>query len=47
MVFGGRLGDLFGMRRVTRRSRWIFATSGRSPAITRRPPPRPGESAAG
>lgn len=31
----------------TRRSRWIFATSGRSPAITRRPPPRPGESAAG
>ncbi|HEX3736723.1 MAG TPA: MFS transporter [Solirubrobacterales bacterium] len=31
----------------TRRSRWIFATSGRSPAITRRPAPRPGESAAG
>ena len=31
----------------TRRSRWIFATSGRSPAITRRPPPRPGESATG
>ncbi len=31
----------------TRRSRWIYATSGRSPAITRRPPPRPGESAAG
>jgi hypothetical protein len=22
----------------TRRSRWIYATSGRSPAITRRPP---------
>jgi EmrB/QacA subfamily drug resistance transporter len=31
----------------TRRSRWIFATSGRSPAITRRPAPRPGESGAG
>jgi EmrB/QacA subfamily drug resistance transporter len=31
----------------TRRSRWIFATSGRSPAITRRPAPRPGESASG
>jgi EmrB/QacA subfamily drug resistance transporter len=31
----------------TRRSRWIFATSGRSPAITRRPAPRPGESATG
>lgn len=31
----------------TRRSRWIFATGGRSPAITRRPAPRPGESAAG
>src|ERR1700761_340452 len=29
----------------SRRSRWIFATSGRSPAVTRRPPPRPGESA--
>lgn len=31
----------------TRRSRWILATTGRSPAITRRPAPRPGESAAG
>jgi MFS family permease len=31
----------------TRRSRWIYATSGRSPAITRRPPPRQGESATG
>jgi EmrB/QacA subfamily drug resistance transporter len=31
----------------SRRSRWVFATSGRSPAITRRPAPRPGESAAG
>ena len=31
----------------TRRSRWIFATSGRSPAITRRPAPKPGESATG
>ncbi len=31
----------------TRRSRWIFATSGRSPAITRRPPPRAPESASG
>jgi EmrB/QacA subfamily drug resistance transporter len=31
----------------TRRSRWVYATSGRSPAITRRPPPRPGESANG
>jgi EmrB/QacA subfamily drug resistance transporter len=31
----------------TRRSRWILATSGRSPAITRRPAPRPGESATG
>jgi EmrB/QacA subfamily drug resistance transporter len=31
----------------TRRSRWIFATSGRGPAITRRPAPRPGESATG
>ncbi len=31
----------------TRRSRWVFATSGRSPAITRRPAPRPGESASG
>lgn len=31
----------------TRRSRWISATSGRSPAITRRPAPRPGESATG
>lgn len=31
----------------SRRSRWIFATSGRSPAITRRPAPRPGESATG
>jgi EmrB/QacA subfamily drug resistance transporter len=31
----------------SRRSRWISTTSGRSPAITRRPPPRPGESAAG
>jgi len=31
----------------TRRSRWIYASSGRSPAITRRPPPGPGESATG
>jgi EmrB/QacA subfamily drug resistance transporter len=31
----------------TRRSRWIYAGVGRSPAITRRPPPRPGESASG
>jgi hypothetical protein len=31
----------------SRRSRWIFATSGRSPAITRRPAPRPGGSATG
>lgn len=31
----------------SRRSRWISATSGRSPAITRRPPPHPGESASG
>jgi EmrB/QacA subfamily drug resistance transporter len=31
----------------TRRSRWIFATSGRSPAITRRPPPRRGQSTTG
>jgi hypothetical protein len=31
----------------TRRSRWIYATSGRSPAITRRPPPHRGESATG
>jgi EmrB/QacA subfamily drug resistance transporter len=31
----------------SRRSRWILATSGRSPAITRRPAPRPGGSAAG
>jgi EmrB/QacA subfamily drug resistance transporter len=31
----------------SRRSRWILATSGRSPAVTRRPPPAPGESAAG
>jgi hypothetical protein len=31
----------------TRRSRWIFASVGRSPAITRRPAPRPGESASG
>jgi hypothetical protein len=31
----------------TRRSRWIYATTGRSPAITRRPPPRSGESATG
>lgn len=31
----------------TRRSRWIAATSGRSPAVTRRPAPRPGESATG
>jgi len=31
----------------TRRSRWILATTGRSPAITRRPAPRPGESATG
>jgi EmrB/QacA subfamily drug resistance transporter len=31
----------------TRRSRWVFATSGRSPAITRRPAPRSGESATG
>jgi MFS family permease len=31
----------------TRRSRWIYATTGRSPAITRRPPPGPGESATG
>jgi MFS family permease len=31
----------------TRRSRWVLATSGRSPAITRRPAPRPGESATG
>ena len=31
----------------TRRSRWIYATFGRSPAITRRPPPRRGESATG
>ncbi len=30
-----------------RRSRWILATTGRSPAISRRPPPRPGESATG
>ncbi len=31
----------------SRRSRWISATSGRSPAVTRRPPPGPGESATG
>ncbi|HTT93807.1 MAG TPA: DHA2 family efflux MFS transporter permease subunit [Solirubrobacterales bacterium] len=31
----------------TRRSRWIYAGVGRSPAITRRPPPRRGESATG
>jgi EmrB/QacA subfamily drug resistance transporter len=31
----------------TRRSRWILATTGRSPAITRRPAPRPGGSASG
>ncbi len=31
----------------SRRSRWILANSGRSPAITRRPAPRPGESATG
>jgi MFS family permease len=31
----------------SRRSRWISATSGRSPAVTRRPSPRPGESAVG
>ena len=31
----------------TRRSRWIYATSGRSPAITRRPPLGPGESGTG
>jgi EmrB/QacA subfamily drug resistance transporter len=31
----------------SRRSRWISATSGRSPAITRRPAPAPGESAVG
>jgi EmrB/QacA subfamily drug resistance transporter len=31
----------------TRRSRWIFASVGRSPAITRRPAPRSGESATG
>ncbi|HTR76423.1 MAG TPA: MFS transporter [Solirubrobacterales bacterium] len=31
----------------TRRSRWIFATTGRSPAVTRRPAPQPGESATG
>jgi EmrB/QacA subfamily drug resistance transporter len=31
----------------TRRSRWILATSGRSSAISRRPAPRPGESATG
>jgi len=30
-----------------RRSRWVSATSGRSPAVTRRPPPGGGESAAG
>jgi EmrB/QacA subfamily drug resistance transporter len=31
----------------SRRSRWVSTTSGRSPAITRRPPPGPGESATG
>jgi EmrB/QacA subfamily drug resistance transporter len=31
----------------SRRSRWIYSSVGRSPAITRRPPPRPGESANG
>jgi EmrB/QacA subfamily drug resistance transporter len=31
----------------SRRSRWISATSGRSPAVTRRPAPQPGESATG
>jgi EmrB/QacA subfamily drug resistance transporter len=31
----------------SRRSRWISATSGRSPAVTRRPAPAPGESATG
>ena len=31
----------------SRRSRWISVSSGRSPAVTRRPPPGPGESAAG
>jgi hypothetical protein len=30
-----------------RRSRWVSASAGRSPAITRRPAPGPGESAAG
>jgi EmrB/QacA subfamily drug resistance transporter len=31
----------------SRRSRWISTTSGRSPAVTRRPAPAPGESATG
>jgi EmrB/QacA subfamily drug resistance transporter len=31
----------------TRRSRWIYAGVGRSPAITRRPPLQPGESGSG
>jgi len=31
----------------SRRSRWISTSVGRSPAISRRPPPRPGESATG
>lgn len=40
MVLGGRLGDMLGLRRVfTRRSRWIYATAGRSSAISKRPPP--------
>ena len=31
----------------SRRSRWIATGVGRSPAISRRPAPRPGESATG
>jgi hypothetical protein len=31
----------------SRGSRWVFATSGRSSAVTRRPAPGPGDSAAG
>lgn len=42
-----RKADRVKVGAFSRRSRWISASAGRSPAVTRRPPPGPGESAAG
>jgi EmrB/QacA subfamily drug resistance transporter len=40
-ILVGKTGEAPKMRVFGRRSRWVAASQGRSPAITRRPPPQP------